>query len=577
MAKANLSRPLAIPPAGNLTLLLILFLAFALRVSALSFGLPHLYHADEPIVVNHALAYGTGDLNPHFFKIPPLISYLLFFFYGLFYISGRLTGHFEAPQDLEALFYGDPTAFYLIARFIFGAAAGTLSVYLLYRLTLKHFTRRTALLAAFFLSICFLHVRDSHFVYADIPLVLVLIAGFFPILEIAGARGSMRTHVAAGAWIGLAAAVKYNGAALVIPYMIALLISEKKSILKKLFLTAAISAAVFIFLNPFALLDYAYFYSEIRRQSESNTGVPFFHHLRYSLFGGLTTLLFPAAAGIFLLKTYDKKKLCLAAFIFFYYAVLAAAGQPYDRYVLPLIPFLLIFSADFLISIRDRFNWHGISFVIGLFLLIAIPLLQDILFIRIMTTDDTRTQAKSWIEKNIPSGSHIALGWDFLMPRLSFSKNQLEAKKNQAKGFYSESQRRRLDAMILSDEKSERYNLYFLSDAPEPLRFLLASPTLPYNLQQLKDYGVDYVILPESGRSENKTRSTGIKQFYQDLEKQADLAVQFSPYKNKSRMIPYDDQPLTGGPFLLNDLVSRESNGQPLRIYKIKPDVRNDL
>ena len=67
----------------------ILLLALALRITGIQFGLPHLYHADEPIVVNHALAYGAGDLNPHFFKIPPLVSYLLFVVYGAAYLIGR--------------------------------------------------------------------------------------------------------------------------------------------------------------------------------------------------------------------------------------------------------------------------------------------------------------------------------------------------------------------------------------------------------------------------------------------------------------------------------------------------------
>src|SRR3989344_5891622 len=49
---------------------------FKLRIWGLNFGLPYQFHQDEPIVVNHALAYGAGDLNPHFFIIPPLASYI---------------------------------------------------------------------------------------------------------------------------------------------------------------------------------------------------------------------------------------------------------------------------------------------------------------------------------------------------------------------------------------------------------------------------------------------------------------------------------------------------------------------
>ena len=71
------------------TLFMIILLGAVLRLWGISFGLPYQFHQDEPIIVNHALAYGTGDFNPHFFIIPPLTSYILFFFYGIYFFAGR--------------------------------------------------------------------------------------------------------------------------------------------------------------------------------------------------------------------------------------------------------------------------------------------------------------------------------------------------------------------------------------------------------------------------------------------------------------------------------------------------------
>src|SRR3990167_579766 len=135
---------------------LIIGLAFFLRIWGLSFGLPELYHADEPIVVNHALAYGTGDLNPHFFKIPPLVSYLLFGVYGFYFLFLKVFGWVGSVSDFQLLFLGDPGSFYWLARFIFGALCGTATVYLLYRLVKRHFTVQHGLAAAFFLAAAFL-------------------------------------------------------------------------------------------------------------------------------------------------------------------------------------------------------------------------------------------------------------------------------------------------------------------------------------------------------------------------------------------------------------------------------------
>ncbi|MEI7751669.1 MAG: phospholipid carrier-dependent glycosyltransferase, partial [Candidatus Omnitrophota bacterium] len=176
----------------------ILVLALFLRLWGVQFGLPFLYHADEPIVVNHALAFGMGDLNPHFFKIPPFTSYLLFVCYGIYCVAGWAAGLFHSVRDFEQLFYFDPSSFYLIARLVFGVILGTLSVYFLFRLVKRLGDIRTALWASFFLAVNFLHVRDSHYVYADIPLLLVLLLGFMVIFRVSEKPSSWIDPLLAG-------------------------------------------------------------------------------------------------------------------------------------------------------------------------------------------------------------------------------------------------------------------------------------------------------------------------------------------------------------------------------------------
>ena len=130
-------------------LFLILALAFLVRLVGIRFGLPDLYHADEPIIVNHALAYGSGDLNPHFFKIPPLVSYVLFLVYGFYFILGRTIGWFANTNDFLELFLTNPSSFYLLARILFGVLLGTSSIYALYKLEERFFSVQKALISAF--------------------------------------------------------------------------------------------------------------------------------------------------------------------------------------------------------------------------------------------------------------------------------------------------------------------------------------------------------------------------------------------------------------------------------------------
>ncbi len=123
----------------------ILFLALALRIAGIGFGLPQLYHQDEPVIVNHAMAIGARGWNPHFFVLPPFSIYALFALYAVFFILGKLTGHFADASAFGSVFLNDPTAFYLIGRVVLGVFFGVLAVYWLYRVGTKHFSRKTGI------------------------------------------------------------------------------------------------------------------------------------------------------------------------------------------------------------------------------------------------------------------------------------------------------------------------------------------------------------------------------------------------------------------------------------------------
>jgi hypothetical protein len=77
--------------------------AFLLRLWGINFGLPYLYHPDEPGYVTIAQnIFKTGDLNPHFFNYPSLFFYLNALAYMPYYLAGRLAGAFSSPADIAA-------------------------------------------------------------------------------------------------------------------------------------------------------------------------------------------------------------------------------------------------------------------------------------------------------------------------------------------------------------------------------------------------------------------------------------------------------------------------------------------
>ena len=111
----------------------IIALALLLRVWGLGFGLPYVYHQDEAIVVNHALAIGAEGWNTRTYLPPQFSSYALFIVYALFFLAGRVSGLFHNATDFAVMFLKDPTVFYLIGRFFLGAAFGTATIFILHR------------------------------------------------------------------------------------------------------------------------------------------------------------------------------------------------------------------------------------------------------------------------------------------------------------------------------------------------------------------------------------------------------------------------------------------------------------
>ncbi|HNV86467.1 MAG TPA: glycosyltransferase family 39 protein [Candidatus Omnitrophota bacterium] len=549
-------------------LFLILIAAFALRVWGISFGLPDLYHADEPIVVNHALAYGTGDLNPHFFKIPPLASYFLFGCFGCYYLIARLTGAIHGVGDFENLFLSDPSSFYFIGRLVLGAFLGVLTVYVFYRFLKKSFSIRHALLGALFLGVNFLHVRDSHYIYADIPLLLAMTAAFFPILNVLE-RGRLRDYALFGVWLGVCVAVKYNGVFVFVPFLAAHFLRERfrfsSFFSPAVFATGAISIAVFFLLNPFAFLDWGHFFNELFKQSGAEGFTGFLHHLTYSLTGalGLPLLILGFAGTAVSAFRRDPKRLIFISFLLAYYGVIVFFGQPYDRYVLPMIPFFIFFAADVLLELKSLFRLNGLVFGFLVGIAAAFPLAKSVLCDRLMAEPDVRTVSKEWVESHLAPGTRIALDVPFFMPRLKLSIGQLQKKRGLALQNGSSAQVRRVERMIALAGRDEgpRYELYYLGD-PNRESFFFTSGKVPYDVRDLRDRGIEYVLIARISPDFHPA-------FYGSLAQSATLAARFSPYEDASRLWPVDRQPLTGAPFLMKDLLSRRRNGQIIEIYRL--------
>jgi 4-amino-4-deoxy-L-arabinose transferase-like glycosyltransferase len=542
---------------------IILIFGFLLRIIGINFGLPLLTHADEPIVVNHALAYGGGDFNPHFFKIPPLVSYFLFFIYGIYFLVGKIFGIFADSYDYLEQFLLNPSWWYIIGRLFVGVFPGALSIYSLYLLAKRTFDKNIASMSALFFSFSFIHILHSHYIYLDIPLVLAVIWTAILSLRLYKAP-TTKNYIIAGFLVGICSAVKYNGLlASVFVIFAHFLGKEKRNFFKPLLSVFFFILSFFIF-NPFAFLDFSFFKRELFLQAKAETFVGWGYHLKNSLVEGvgIFMLLFASLGIILSLYKEKKKSLILFSFPLIFFIGLGIFSQYHERYVLPVVPFLCIYAAYFLckISLKNAcFN----TFLKGiLILLVILPNLVKSLWLDyISLRKDTRLLTKEWIEKNIPQNSKIALDHSFFCPRLWPTKEQLKDKLKIAK---TKGQKIKLKILINSKKyPCKNYQLFYLWDIKrEPPQFLFSLPLIEYNLERLKEEGILYVVT-------HKDICKKEKDFFIRLKKEAKLLKKITPYFDEKKKCSQEKIIQTGLPFFSKELFSRKRPGYPIFIYKL--------
>jgi len=546
----------------------ILLLALLLRLIGINFGLPFLYHADEPIVVNHAVAVGAGNFDPVHLKITHFVSHLVFISYGVYYVLLRVLGNIAGVEDFGKIFLTDPSSFYLIARVVFGALLGTATVLMLYRLMARFFSSTHAALAAFFLASNFLHVRNSHYIYLDIPLLFFLVCSYFPILSILESP-RRRDYVVFGCLVALGAASKHNGVFVVVPFLLAHFTATgwrpSNLFTGNLMVGGLTAVAVFVLCNPLIWLMPQRFLTDMSTIHDFQGYIGWGHHFFYSLWGsvGIPMLLLSLggiAAGF---VQPDAKRGVFSVFLIVYYGVLVIFSQHHARYVLPLIPFLAVFAADALVKMKERWSLPG-WVMAALIVLVAAPPMAKVFFCDlIMARKDVRTVAYEWIQGHLPAGSSIALDTPLFVPHLKPTVPQLLKKKEEMMDEGAQAQVKRLKWMIDGAEadNQKRFELYFLSEHLEG-GYLFSEPRLPYDVDALIKAGIEYVVFAKVDPKDQPA-------FYESLKALATEIKRFSPYRDKRAGWSSNSMPLTGAPFLWRELSSRTRMGHVIEVYKL--------
>ena len=194
----------------------ILLIAAIVRVWGLRFGLPHTNaRPDETIIIDVALEFLRGNFRPSFYDYPWLYMWALAALYLGYYAWGRAAGVFRSLADVLASWKVNWTPFFLIPRAL-SAIVGALTVWPVFRIARRIWDDTTALVAALFMALAFLHVRDSHYATTDVMMTFLLTLSMSFLID-AHATKRTRDFVIGGLIGGLAAATKYNAVLLIVP------------------------------------------------------------------------------------------------------------------------------------------------------------------------------------------------------------------------------------------------------------------------------------------------------------------------------------------------------------------------
>ncbi len=425
--------------AVSAALALLLVAALALRLWSLGHGLPFVFNQDEELhFVPVALEMMGGSLNPGYFENPPALSYLLLVVFGVSSAVGLPLGAGEALAD--------PAPAYLTARVVV-ALLGTALVALVYWAGSRFGGRRAGLVSAALIAFAFLPVFYSKQALNDVvtlvPVTVALVASLL-VLE----RGRLLDWALAGAAVGVATATKYTAGAMLATLAVAALgrLVTRRDSLRPALVGAAVAGvafvAAFFVLNPFALLDFGEFRSQLGGQSAQAGGaaklgqadVPGWVYYAWTLTWGLGALpaLAALAGGWIALRRDLWRGLLLVAFPVLLFLFLGAQARYFGRWLLPAYPALAVLAGVAAVQAADAIGtlwarrerggkrgaapvwspetrWRtGALVAIGV-LLVAQGLASSVRVSALLGQRDTRALSRAWMVERIPAGAGVVV------------------------------------------------------------------------------------------------------------------------------------------------------------------------
>jgi hypothetical protein len=502
-----------------------LALALLLRVWGLRWGLPneqhyHSYHPDEFAVISSAvqidpLGQGIEGLNPHFYNYGTLYIFMAAAAKSIGVGYGWIRADAQGPQ-----LYVEFGKIHLAARLVnvlFGAAMA----YVVYALGRRLYGVGAGVLAAFLVAIAPILTAHAHYATVDTT------AAFWTTLSLVFAARALdscraRDFVWAGVFAGFAGGTKYNAGLVLIAVGVAVASAAlrlKRHRWKRFWqwwpLVTAAAAVSFIVATPGVLIAFPEFWNAIRferwhalvghGQVFSGTAPGWWYHIvpnmPFALGVPLAVLVLSALAAAIIRR--GRGDWLLLAWIVPYYLVIGASEVKFMRYLIPIIPTMLVLAAklahDLAMRSRGRLSMAGCVLVGFVILWTGYDTARyDAVFAR----PDPRDEAAAWIARHAAGETvgMVAAPWFQSVPVVPWNGGQITQGQ-----FASDPNRGRVettgwDVRLLDRERPDVYTLSefeyrdgLRTHDPQTTAFLNA---LKQTYRHLEEFGAGELPIP---------------------------------------------------------------------------------
>jgi hypothetical protein len=406
----------------------VLFVAAALRLQHIDFGLPALNDPDELMFEMGAIRIlRTGTLNPGWFGHPATTTmYVLALVDLIVFAVGYVSGHFASPTAFADAVFADPTLVILPGRIVM-AAFGVLSVWLTMRLADELLDRKVALGAGLVLAVSPLAVTWAQVIRSDIMATSFLLACLIATARHAREPSNSR-FVWAAVWLALAVATKWPFALGALPMIAALLNRWSKGeasfreSLARVAAFGALTLALLLLISPYLVLDHETLWRNLQGEAQAHHlgatgGSPWQNLVWYGqgpvLNGlGLSGSLL-AIWGLWLIARHGFAARMLLPVLLGFIMVLAAQHLVWDRWALPLLPLMAIALGAAASRVASRvasLGFRAQRLALPVILTgVAAPLAAAALDRTEARAEDTRQAASAWALANIPPGSTVLI------------------------------------------------------------------------------------------------------------------------------------------------------------------------